>query len=73
MSGIITDEDGNKTVNKPTHAEETSLPIALKMKIQSLSELKEDHLRLVIDTIPTLPWSLLPDDTGDAVNQRWLE
>src|SRR5882672_10213219 len=33
----------------------------------------EDHLRLVIDTIPTMVWSLLPDGTVDYVNQRWLE
>src|SRR5437870_3881634 len=33
----------------------------------------EDRLRLVIDTIPTMAWSLLPDGTVDFVNQRWLE
>ncbi|HEV8261622.1 MAG TPA: PAS domain-containing protein [Burkholderiales bacterium] len=42
-------------------------------KIQALSRQKEDHLRLVIDTIPTMAWSLLPDGTVDFVNQRWLE
>jgi PAS domain S-box-containing protein len=34
---------------------------------------KEDHLRLVIDTIPTMAWSLLPDGAVDFVNQRWME
>jgi len=29
-------------------------------KIQALSRQKEDHLRLVIDTIPTMAWSVLP-------------
>ena len=33
----------------------------------------EDHLRLVIDTIPTMAWSLRPDGTVDFVNQRWLD
>ncbi len=33
----------------------------------------DDHLRLVLDTIPTMAWSLLPDGTVDYVNQRWLE
>jgi PAS domain S-box-containing protein len=33
----------------------------------------EDHLRLVINTIPTMAWSLLPDGALDFVNQRWLE
>src|SRR5712692_9622591 len=42
-------------------------------KIQALSRQKEDHLRLVIDTIPTMAWSVLPDGSVDFVNQRWLE
>ena len=42
-------------------------------KIQVLSRQKDDHLRLVIDTIPTMAWSVLPDGTVDFVNQRWLE
>ncbi len=32
----------------------------------------EDRLRLVIDTIPAMAWSLLPDGTVDFLNQRWL-
>jgi PAS domain S-box-containing protein len=38
-----------------------------------LSEEKEDNLRLVIDTIPTMVWSVLPSGAIDFVNQRWLE
>jgi len=33
----------------------------------------EDRLRLVIDTIPTMVWSLRPDGAVDFVNRRWLE
>jgi PAS domain S-box-containing protein len=33
----------------------------------------EDHLRLVIDTIPTMAWSIRPDGVLDYVNQRWLD
>ena len=33
----------------------------------------EDSLRMVIDTIPAMAWSLLPDGALDFVNQRWLE
>jgi PAS domain S-box-containing protein len=33
----------------------------------------EDRLRLVIDTIPTMVWSLRPDGVLDFVNQRWLD
>jgi PAS domain S-box-containing protein len=42
-------------------------------RIQGLSRQNEDHLRLVIDTIPTMAWSLLPDGAVDFVNQRWLD
>src|SRR5205823_4869430 len=42
-------------------------------KIQALSRQKEDLLRLVIDTIPTMAWSVRPDGVVDFVNQRWLE
>jgi PAS domain S-box-containing protein len=33
----------------------------------------EDVLRMVIDTIPTMAWSVLPDGTIDFLNQRWLD
>jgi PAS domain S-box-containing protein len=33
----------------------------------------EDRIRLVIDTIPTMVWSLRPDGALDFVNQRWLD
>ena len=33
----------------------------------------EDRLRLIIDTIPTMAWSLTPDGRVDFVNQRWRD
>ncbi len=33
----------------------------------------EDHLRLVIDTIPVMAWSVRPDGVVDFLNQRWLD
>src|SRR3989441_8468234 len=33
----------------------------------------EDRLRLVIDTIPGMVWSALPDGSVDFVNQPWME
>ena len=33
----------------------------------------EDHLRLVIDTIPTMAWTVRPDGIVDFLNQRWLD
>ncbi len=33
----------------------------------------EDVLRVVIDTIPVMAWSVLPDGTVDFLNQRWVD
>jgi formate hydrogenlyase transcriptional activator len=33
----------------------------------------EDRIRLIIDTIPTMAWSILPDGAIDFLNQRWLD
>src|SRR5438309_1211040 len=33
----------------------------------------EDGLRVVIDTIPAMAWSVLPDGAVDFLNQRWLD
>jgi PAS domain S-box-containing protein len=42
---------------------------------EALDEIKrsEDRLRLVIDTIPGMVWSALPDGSVDFVNQPWRE
>jgi PAS domain S-box-containing protein len=34
---------------------------------------KLDRTRLIIDTIPTMTWSVRPDGTVDFINQRWLD
>src|SRR5215471_1113962 len=39
---------------------------------QEIQALK-DQPRLVIDTIPGLVWSALPDGSAEFLNQRWLE
>jgi PAS domain S-box-containing protein len=33
----------------------------------------QDSLRLIIDTIPTMAWTVRPDGAVDFVNQRWLD
>jgi PAS domain S-box-containing protein len=33
----------------------------------------EDRIRLTIDTLPTMVWTLRPDGAVDYVNQRWLD
>jgi hypothetical protein len=32
----------------------------------------EDQLPVMIDKIPTLAWSCLPDGTTEFLNQRWI-
>jgi len=33
----------------------------------------ENRIRLIIDTIPTMVWTLQPDGAVDFVNQRWMD
>ena len=33
----------------------------------------EDRIRLIIDTIPTMAWSVRPDGVVDFSNQRWMD
>jgi PAS domain S-box-containing protein len=33
----------------------------------------EDSLRLIVDTIPAMVWTALPNGSRDFVNRRWLE
>ncbi len=33
----------------------------------------EETLRLIIDSIPAMIWTALPDGTRDFINRRWLE
>jgi PAS domain S-box-containing protein len=41
----------------------------------ALAEIKksEDRLRVIIDTMPTLAWSTLPNGSAEFINQRWLD
>ena len=43
--------------------------------VRDVSEIRrsEDYLRLVIDTIPGLVWSSLPDGNIEYLNKRWLD
>ena len=50
----------------------TSLMSKVRKSFEENQALK-DQLRLVIDTIPALAWSALPDGSRDFLNQRWLE
>ncbi|MDQ3257741.1 MAG: ATP-binding protein [Acidobacteriota bacterium] len=50
----------------------TRLTSKVRKSFQEIQALK-DQLRLVIDTIPGLVWSALPDGSAEFLNQRWLE
>jgi PAS domain S-box-containing protein len=50
----------------------TRLLSRVRKSFQEIQVLK-DQLRLVIDTIPGLVWSALPDGSAEFLNQRWLE
>jgi PAS domain S-box-containing protein len=62
--------------------DEAGRPIRIFGTMQDITERKqmenalrenERQLRLVVDTIPTMAWIVLPDGVLDFVNQRWLE
>jgi PAS domain S-box-containing protein len=50
----------------------TRLMAKVRKSFQDIQVL-QDQLRLVIDTLPALVWSTLPDGSADFLNQRWLE
>lgn len=43
------------------------------LRTEGQFRLSEDRLRLIIDTIPTMAWSLRPDGAVDFVNHRWRD
>ena len=36
-------------------------------------KMSEAQLRVMIDAIPTLAWSCLPDGAAEFLNKQWLE
>ncbi|MDX6290409.1 MAG: hypothetical protein QOH42_2208, partial [Blastocatellia bacterium] len=53
--------------------EELRNEITERKRAEDALRRSEDHLRMVIGTIPTMAWSLRPDHVLDFVNQRWLD
>ena len=43
-----------------------------KLAVKAVKQ-AEDRTRLIIDTIPTMAWSLAPDGALEFLNQRWLD
>jgi PAS domain S-box-containing protein len=56
------------TINEALRSEIAERKLAAEAVKQA-----EDRIRLIIDTIPTMAWSLGPDGAVDFVNQRWME
>ncbi len=58
-----------------TRAEANRLTAANEQLKKELAERSraEDRIRLIIDTIPVMAWSLRPDGVVDFLNQRWTD
>jgi PAS domain S-box-containing protein len=51
----------------------SSIDIEDRKRAEDALQRNEDRLRLIIDTIPTMAWSVLPDGALDFLNRRWLD
>jgi PAS domain S-box-containing protein len=71
----VLSSDGNVTEVIGTHIDVTEQHAAKETLQRAFDEIKksEDHLRLVIDTIPTLVWRAGPDGVPDFLNQPALD
>src|ERR1700682_1560104 len=58
-----------------THAEADRLTAANEQLKKEIAERSgaEDRIRLIIDTIPVMAWSVRPDGIVDFLNQRWTD
>jgi PAS domain S-box-containing protein len=65
---VFHDEQG-----KPFIAIGTCQDITERKLAEEAEKRAEDRVRLTIDTIPTMVWSLGPDGAVDFVNQRWMD
>jgi len=53
--------------------EELRKEITERARAEMALRRSEDNLRLVIDTIPVMAWTVQPDGAVDFINQRWLD
>ncbi len=53
--------------------EELKHEIAEHKKAEDALHKSQDALRLTIDTVPIMAWTMQPDGTVDFLNQRWLD
>jgi PAS domain S-box-containing protein len=71
----VVGDDGEVIELIGTHVDVTDQYAAKEALQKAFDEIKksEDHLRLVIDTIPTLVWRAAPDGVPDFLNQPALD
>jgi PAS domain S-box-containing protein len=51
----------------------TNMDVTERQQAEEALRRSEQRLRDVIETIPTMAWTALPDGANDFANQRWLE
>jgi len=64
---------GERTRELATTNEALRSEIAERKLVAEAVKQAEDRTRLIIDTIPTMAWSLGPDGGLEFLNQRWLD
>ncbi|MEJ0032777.1 MAG: PAS domain S-box protein [Bacteroidota bacterium] len=59
--------------NQRNISESLRREIAERKQAEEALQKNEDRIRLIIDTIPMMVWTIRPDGTVDFFNKRWLD
>jgi len=72
LSNKLEQNVDKRTGELPTTNEALGSEIGERKLVEAVKE-AEDRIRLIIDTIPTMAWSLRSDGVLDFLNQRWRD
>jgi len=72
LSNKLEQNVDKRTRELPTTNEALGSEIGERKLVEAAKE-AEDRIRLIIDTIPTMAWSLRSDGVLDFLNQRWRD